>query len=135
MLYRRCGRCGKRIVSGTKCTCLKNRHKEYDKYSRDRRSKDFYNSKEWARTRREVLEMDDGIDVYVFVTTGEIVLADTVHHIVPLKTDWSQRLNKNNLMSLHHDTHSKIEDRYKAGDADIVKELMDILEKFRSIET
>jgi competence CoiA-like predicted nuclease len=131
-IYKRCGRCGKRLLSGTTCECLKQRHAEYDKYSRDKKSKAFYNSQEWVRTREEVLEMDEKIDVFIFMTTGEVVIADTVHHITPLKDDWTKRIDKENLMSLNHDTHSLIEKKYKENKQKIMSELYEMLEKYRA---
>lgn len=134
MLYRRCGRCGKRIESGSRCECLKKRHSEYDRYSRDKKSKAFYNSLEWQRKRADILDLDEGIDVYVFMKTGEIILADTVHHIVPLKEDWSKRLDDDNLMSLNHDTHSAIEKKYKDSRQEMIDELRKMLQEFRRKE-
>lgn len=131
-IYKRCSRCGKRMLSGTTCECLKQRYKEYDKYSRDRKAKDFYCSSEWIRKRAAVLELDAGIDVYMYMTTGEILLADTVHHIVPLRDDWAQRLNEENLMSLNHDTHSMIEQKYKSDKDGMIKELKQMLTQFRA---
>ncbi|WP_291683759.1 phage portal protein [Blautia sp.] len=74
---------------GTQCRCQKQRHKEYDRYSRDKKSKQYYNGKEWESARKEALELDGGIDVYLFMTEGIIVLADTVHHIEPLRTQFT----------------------------------------------
>ncbi|MFR2212946.1 MAG: HNH endonuclease [Ruminococcus sp.] len=45
---------------------------------------------------------------YVYMTEGVILAADTVHHIIPLKEAWDKRCDKQNLMPLHHDTHSKL---------------------------
>ena len=112
-IYKRCGRCGKRLESGSKCDCMKQRYKDYDHFSRDKNSYNFYHSKEWINTQPYILDLDGGIDVYVFMTTGEVIAADTVHHIVPLKDDWNRRLDETNLISLHHDTHSMIEQKYK----------------------
>lgn len=131
MLYRRCGRCGKRIESGSRCECLKKRHSEYDRYSRDRKSKAFYNSPEWRRKREDILELDAGIDVYMFMTTEKIILADTVHHIIPIKDDWSKRFDSDNLMSLNHDTHSMIENKYRDNKQETINELRKMLQKFR----
>ena len=50
-IYKRCGRCGTRLPSGTKCECIKERHKEYDKYSRDKKADAFYHSIEWEIAR------------------------------------------------------------------------------------
>lgn len=133
-IYKRCSRCGKRLPSGTSCPCLKKRYQEYDRYSRDRKSKEFYNGAAWIRTRAAVLQLDEGIDVYVYMTTGEILLADTVHHIRPLKDDWSRRLDIENLMSLNHDTHSMIEQKYKEDKAEIMEILQTMIVKYRKEE-
>lgn len=131
-IYKRCSRCGQRILSGTSCTCVNRRHQEYDRYSRDRKAREFYNSKEWICVRKKTLELDEGIDVYVFMTKGEVLFADTVHHIFPLKDDWSKRLDQNNLMSLNHNTHSIIEQKYKENKAEMEEILKEILIQYRS---
>lgn len=130
-IYKRCSRCGKRILSGNRCPCEKERHKEYDRFKRDRRSKQFYDSAEWIRARTDAMNTDQGIDVYLFVTKGEIKQADTVHHIIPLKENWEKRCDITNLISLHHDTHSLIEQMYKKNKQRIQRELAEILKKYR----
>lgn len=120
------------------CPCQKIRRSEsnrlYDKHQRDRRSTAFYNSAEWGRVRQRVLDLDK-IDVYLYMTQGRVVPADTVHHIIPLKEDWSKRLDINNLMSLHHDTHSTLEREYDAarGEKTIIYTLYIFLRKFREM--
>lgn len=131
-IYKRCSRCGKRIEAGTTCQCLKDRHKEYDKYSRDRRSKQYYNSREWEAVREHVLQLDEGIDVYVYMTQGIVIRADTVHHIVPLKENWSLRSNEDNLISLNHDTHSMIEQQYRKNKNEMQEELKAMVQQYRS---
>lgn len=90
----------------------KERYRIYDQNARDQKSKTFYDSREWQLTRSDILSAC-GIDVYVYMTEGVILAADTVHHIIPLKEAWDKRCDKQNLMPLHHDTHSKIEQMYK----------------------
>ena len=131
-IYKRCSRCGKRLPEGTQCPCRNKRHHEYDKYKRDRKSKQYYGSKEWIRTRERVLDIDEGIDVYLFMTEGRTVAADTVHHIIPLKEGWQQRNDIDNLMSLHHDTHSMIEQRYKKQKEIMERELKEMLKEYRT---
>lgn len=131
-IYKRCSRCGKRIEAGTTCQCLKDRHKEYDKYSRDRLSKQYYNSREWEAVREHVLQLDEGIDVYVYMTQGIVIRADTVHHIVPLRENWSLRNNVNNLISLNHDTHSMIEQQYRKNKNEMQEELKAMVQQYRS---
>lgn len=131
-IYKRCSRCGKRIEAGTICKCLKDRHKEYDKYSRDRRSKQYYNSREWEAARELVLQLDEGIDVYVYMTQGIVIRADTVHHIVPLKEDWSLRSKEDNLISLNNDTHSMIEQQYRKNKKEMQEALKAMVQQYRS---
>lgn len=133
MIYKRCSRCRKRLPEGSTCNCWKKSyHKEYDRISRDKQAKAFYCSSAWTKKREEVLNMDENIDVYVYMTKGEIILADTVHHITPLRDDWSRRLDEENLMSLSHETHSKIERRYKSDKEQIMRELHLMLKQFRA---
>jgi 5-methylcytosine-specific restriction endonuclease McrA len=134
MIYKRCSRCGKRIPSGTTCECLKQRHKEYDKYSRDKQSDAFYHSNEWILTRDEVLRIDKGIDVYIFMTTGEIVAADTVHHVIEFKTDKTKALDINNLISLSNSTHAMIHQLYKKDKEKIQQILFSIIKQYRDRE-
>mgnify|MGYP001622931977 FL=1 len=133
-IYKRCSRCGKRLPEGTRCSCQKKRHQEYDRYSRDRKSKQYYNSKEWGTARAAALEADGGIDVYVFMTTGQIILADTAHHIIPLKDNWSKRNDIENLMSLSHDTHRLIEKKYKKDKDRMQNELKEMLKQYRKMK-
>ncbi len=130
-IYKRCSRCGKRLEIGKVCECHRQRHKEYDKHCRDKRSTQYYHSKEWERIREEALQADDGIDVYMYMTKGEILVADTVHHILSLKDNWNKRNDIENLMSLHHDTHSLIEQMYKKDKEKIQVELKEMLLEYR----
>ena len=133
-IYKRCSRCGRRIQAGSRCPCQKARHQEYDRYSRDRKSKGFYDSREWEIARDAALEADGGIDVYVYMTTGEIRRADTAHHIVPLKDGWERRVDGDNLMSLHHDTHSEIEQMYRKDKAGMIRKMQEMLKQFRQLK-
>ena len=131
-IYKRCSRCGKRMEAGTVCSCQKERHRDYDRHGRDQKSRHYYNSNEWLSARSAALEADDGIDVYIYMTRGEVVAADTVHHIIPLKDDWSRRNDIDNLMSLNHDTHSTIERMYRDNKHKMEQDLMDMLRVYRN---
>ncbi len=130
-IYKRCSRCGRRLLSGSICSCIKERHKEYDRYSRDRKSRQYYHSKEWMMVREAVLDMDGGIDVYLYMKEGKTVFADTVHHIVPLKDDWNKRNDMDNLISLSSDTHSLIEQMYQKNKNEMERELQEMLKVYR----
>jgi len=129
-IYRHCGRCGKEIPSGSKCSCLKDRYREYDKYSRDKEAKKFYTTKQWRIVRAHVLSIDE-IDVYLYMTTGEVEAANEVHHIVPRRDDETKEFEVGNLISLTHSTHSKIEMMYKENKGKIIAELTEMLREFR----
>lgn len=130
-IYKRCSRCGKRIPAGTTCACMKRRHREYDKTSRNREADHFYHSPAWKRVRESVLEMDDGIDVYRYMKDGVIVRADTVHHINPLQEDAAGALDPGNLISLNHDTHSQIEQWYKRDREEAIRSLSAMVREYR----
>lgn len=130
-IYKRCSRCGKRIPSGSVCACTKLRHKEYDRYSRDQKSRAFYNGREWNVARNAALQEDGGIDVYLFATAGIVEAADTVHHIIPLKDDWDKRNNIDNLISLSGDTHSMIERMYKKNKEEMIRKLQKMVREHR----
>ena len=89
------------------------RHKEYDAHCRNQTAKAFYNSSEWKATRARVLARDTGIDIYLYITEGRVVPADTVHHIVELMEDYSKRCDLDNLISISEATHSMISKAYK----------------------
>lgn len=134
-IFKRCSRCGSRIPSGSTCECVrkyeKQRYKTYDMNQRDKKSRAFYTGREWQKKREEILSIDEYIDVYLFMTEGVIIAADTVHHIIPLKDDWEKRFAEENLMSLNHNTHSMIEQKYKANKPEIEQILMKMLKEYR----
>lgn len=87
------------------------RHREYDKNRRNKKAKNFYNSREWQMTRAKVLARDNGIDIYLYITEGRIVKADMVHHIVELSKDYEKRCEMTNLISLSEHTHKTVIER------------------------
>lgn len=132
-IYKRCTRCGNRLPSGSRCDCYKQRHKEYDKHYRDKKFDKFYHSKEWELARQDVLILDKGLDVYTYMTTGDTVLADAVHHIEPLKDNWERRCDHSNLISLSSDNHSAIEKMYERDKENTMKMLNFMIQDFRRI--
>lgn len=69
--------------------------------------------------------------MYMFMTEGIVIAADTVHHIVPLKDDWNKRLDIDNMMSLSSDTHSTIEQMYKKNKSEMIRKLQEMLKEYR----
>lgn len=86
----------------------KERYRTYDQHHRDKKAKAFYNSTEWQYTRAAVLARDNNIDIYVYITEGRVIPADTVHHIIELSEDWERRCNMDNLISISESTHNMI---------------------------
>lgn len=118
MIYKRCSRCGKRLEAGKTCECRKQRHKEYYKYSRDKKANAFYDSHNWNRMRQYILDKYDGIDVYSYVMYGHIEQATIVHHIVEFKDDKTQSLVEQNLIPVSVSTHNIIHKAYDTSLAD-----------------
>lgn len=121
-LMKYCNRngCNKLVLQGTRycathtmnrATENKERHKEYDAHRRDQTSKAFYNSGEWRAARARVLARDTGIDIFLYITTGEVVPADMVHHIIELSQDYSKRCSIDNLISVSSKTHKSVIDK------------------------
>lgn len=104
-----------------------------DAHCRNQTAKAFYNSSEWKATRARVLARDTGIDIYLYITEGRVVPADTVHHIVELMEDYSKRCDLDNLISISEATHSMISKAYK----DEIKkaQMQQTLEKMRGLRS
>lgn len=83
------------------------RHKQYDKYARDKKSKEFYHSKEWTKLRKVAMVRDYGL-CQECLKENKIISADVVHHIAEVRKDWDNRLVLENLTCLCHGCHNKI---------------------------
>jgi len=86
-------------------------HQEYHRYNEERTDKElvrFYYSKEWQRVRELVLQRDNYLCVRCR-QAGIIKPAEMVHHIVPLKIDYTKRLEIDNLESLCEACHNKVD--------------------------
>lgn len=136
MILKICNRCGKVIPTGTKCNCITPYKKDYNKFRRDKKIKEFRASKEWRAVRAEVIEDSDGYDLYLYYTTGELVKGSSVHHIHPLSSEegWKRRTDKSNLINLSEQTHGVIEMKYKNENARerLIQELEDIVAKHKA---
>lgn len=117
MIYKRCSRCGKRIESGQTCECSKQRHKEYNRTSRNKEATAFYDSVNWKRMREYIKNKYDGIDVYAYVVFGQIEQATLVHHIVEIEDDKSQALVERNLIPVSISSHNLIHQAYNESES------------------
>ncbi|OXS26391.1 MAG: hypothetical protein BI182_08315 [Acetobacterium sp. MES1] len=100
------------------------RDREYKRNRNDHKEQDFYRGQAWVNTRDGSMSYYFGIDIFEYYTTGMIVEAATVHHIVPIKEDWSKRYDSNNLIPLTEKSHQYIHNEYGKGNK---KQMQDIL--------
>lgn len=112
MLYRTCSNCKKKLQLKEKCSCRKEYNKLYDKRFRNKEARSFYKSKEWLSIRKAVLERFNYIDMYELNTTGKIIPADVVHHIVPLEESAKKALDIKNLIPVSNSNHNRIHREY-----------------------
>ena len=82
-------------------------HMEYKRNRTDKTEQAFYKSAPWLKVRALALSRDHGLCQHC-LRDGKVTLADMIHHIVELKTDWMLRLTLNNLISLCNGCHNKI---------------------------
>lgn len=92
------------------CTDHKDEHvaqtKHYDRFSRDTKTKAFYNSGAWRKLRNMVKIRDAGL-CQMCLVDKKIVAGVEVDHIIPIKVDWSLRLTESNLQLLCRSCHNK----------------------------
>ena len=79
----------------------------YDQHLRDKRTEAFYKSRAWQAARYRALTRDNYL-CQECLRQGRITRADTVHHKVELKQDWSKRLQLDNLVSLCAECHNRL---------------------------
>lgn len=110
-IYKRCPRCGARLPAGETCGRCKRFYpaKPDDIYAR------FYQSRDWHKARALCMSRMHGLDWYEYLTAGRLVPGETVHHIVPLRDDWSLRLAPLNLICLTNQNHQLVHIELSAG--------------------
>ncbi len=80
--------------------------RHYDRHIRDDQARDFYQSVAWQAVRRQALVRDHGLCQHC-LKEGRITPAETVHHIIEIRRNWSLRLVLSNLVSLCLACHNK----------------------------
>ncbi len=129
MIYTRCQSCKARIEVGKPCErCRKN----YEKIRRKTRPETdrYYLTGEWQTARSKAIAKTFGLDPYSLIVLGIIEHGFTVHHIVPLETDYSLRSEQSNLIYLTEKNHRKIHELYKVNYENTARMLHCVLEKF-----
>lgn len=121
MIYRQCGRCGRRIPSGTKCPCYSKDRRSYAKPSGIRKD---YHTQRWKNLRQYVMTKYNGLDIYQLYKYHRAVPADTAHHIQPAAEKPERFYSDQNLIPVSRQSHEEIHNRYKhERQADVIKEL------------
>lgn len=132
MLLHQC-RCGK-LISQDMRLCKEcerkavKRHTEYNEKRRDKKKAAFYVSAAWRKVRAVALQRFDRLDIYAYYMQDKIVIADMVHHIIPIEEDWERRLDIDNLIPLSNSNHNIIEALY-AMDQETKKDTQTVLKK------
>lgn len=112
MLYKICGRCGKKIAQGNKCSCVKERHKAYDKESRNKENASFYHSKAWKNLTALCKLKANGLDMWELIINKRIIKGTLSHHIEELEDNRARALDITNLIWVSDKTHAFIHSEY-----------------------
>lgn len=107
--------CGKLIsMDRTYCEDHGTVQTVYSKYTRDKNSAKFYNSRTWRKKREEIMQEYNGL--CQLCAAKEIVReADVVDHIKELKDRADLALENSNLVPLCHACHNAKTLEYKKG--------------------
>ncbi|MBE1727410.1 HNH endonuclease [Lactobacillus plantarum] len=76
------------------------------RYEHDEKTNTFYHSIEWRSIRESALKRDHYL-CQVCRRNGIIKQGNTVHHIIPIKNDWSKRLDMDNLETICPSCHNQ----------------------------
>ena len=107
-MLKACGKCGRIHDRKFKCTASQ-------KYKSDKRIEQFRNSQAWKNKTKEIKERDRYMCVACLNgLEGTIIKYNSinlsVHHIVPINSDFDKRFNNDNLITLcryHHEQAEK----------------------------
>lgn len=112
MLKTVCIKCNRKLKQGERCSCNSNRHREYDRFIRDEKSKQFYHSKEWGKLTTLCKSKCNGLDIYELYENNKIVKGELSHHIVPVEDDAGKKFDIDNLIYVSQKTHNFIHSIY-----------------------
>jgi 5-methylcytosine-specific restriction endonuclease McrA len=136
-LYRRCGSCGKKILKEAVCECIKDNNKKYDKEVRRNKENikytSFYQSSAWEKLSKDIKRKYNGICLMCLIKYKVITVCDMVHHITPIREDFSKRLEKKELIPLCHRCHNSIDHINYTEDKKA--ELRDLINEYQKLYT
>lgn len=126
MIYKRCGRCGRRVPTGQQCPeCSKIKRDRY--WHKKKGIYKQYHTTQWLQLSKTIMSMYGYADL-VERSKGHLVQADVVHHIAPTSDDPSRFYDVSNLIPLSRDTHDIVHRAYRRG-GDEKKQMQDMLYK------
>jgi len=141
MLKKLCSKCGRIIPYGNyRCNECEAKYKAriekynkeakkeyYKKYNSSKReNQDFYNSKSWNLTRKQILNRDRGLCRLCY-SEGRITHSECIHHIEEVKESIELRCDDNNLISLCSKCHKEVHILYKSKAKAIKDKLKNII--------
>lgn len=85
-------------------------NKHYNRHKRDKQIERFYRSTAWRMVRVQALSRDHYL-CKDCLEQHRITSAVTIHHIIPIRDDWSKRLDINNCRSLCDACHNRRHNR------------------------
>ena len=142
-LKKLCVRCGS-VINYTDRLCSKcdnskekaENNRQYDKKVRqvkDKQYTDFYQSKEWKATTREVKRIYKGLDIYSYYVLGKIEYGNISHHIEELRTKegWGQRLNTKDMIYLTTGNHNLIHKMYEKDYEGTKRMLRELIKRYK----
>lgn len=117
MIYKKCGKCKKKIEYNKQCDCKKEGYKEYNSFKRykgqEKVYSDFYNDKFWTRLSDKVRKKYNYLCVSCLMEEDiDIVECDLAHHIIEVKEDFDRRYEEDNLIALCHRCHNILHSNY-----------------------
>ena len=131
MIYKRCVRCGKRIPSGTTCSCY-DKVKDKRVYAKATGIKAEYHTQRWKDMRAYIMSLYNGIDIYMMYKHGRMIPADTVHHIQRTADRPDLFYSDSNLIPVSDVAHKEIHHRYKTEDtAAVQEELKEYMRRYK----
>lgn len=115
MILKRCNKPGcveyiPRNQTPPYCTAhQRQRNREYDK-TREPHIVAFYRSAKWRKLRSMILAASNNMCVPC-LERGELTHADTVHHLIEVREDWSKRLERSNCIAVCRACHEAFHKR------------------------
>ena len=129
MIWKRCGRCGRRVEEGKACTCGVGSVSTRKKTDGIRTQ---YHTEKWKHYRDVTLKRYGYTDIYALYHYGEIRAADRIHHIIPVLDNPDRFYDMDNYLPCSDASHHEIHWRMKReGKEKIQRELFEYRDRYR----